>query len=114
MRGIWQQPALTIEDIGKPITVVGNSVKIGRETRMVQWQDAAPEGITEVRILDVSFPNDFDDEGTQSVLLEGEPPRRLAMPYMQGVQKEVVVQKEPPARARAARSVRRSCGRQPK
>lgn len=55
VRGVWSEPAFTSGDQGKQITIIGNTIKVGDETRLVDWgKDDPPSGILNDTIVDFS------------------------------------------------------------
>ena len=59
VRGVWRKPALTSADVGKRMTVVGETtIMVNGEARSVGWKGAAPTNINDRVIRRVDKFND--------------------------------------------------------
>jgi len=68
VRGLWKTPAFTTDDVGKTVTVTGDSVSVGGQVRKVEWDDAPPQNVTDKLITSVS---EKDTHGRELVSLRG-------------------------------------------
>ena len=61
VRGIWATPAVTHSDIGKMLSIQGNSILIDGEVRHVEWDDGAPPSLARpsriIRTFDWNAPH---------------------------------------------------------
>ena len=51
--GTWRKPAFTYTDRNKSLTIAGNKVTVGGETRFVDWYGDAPTDVADARITSV-------------------------------------------------------------
>ena len=61
VRGIWATPAVTRSDMGKMLSIQGNSILIDGEVRHVEWDDGAPPSLARpskmIRTFDWNSPH---------------------------------------------------------
>ena len=81
VRGQWRKPALTNADVGKSITVTGNTIRVGDEVRRVVWTKDPPANITNETLNFVHGWNSVSPGFTITVF--GQLPR-FELPYIHG------------------------------
>ena len=87
VRGVWRKPAITADDFGKLLTVVGaGTIMVGGEARSVGWtKGAAPTNVNDEVIRSV---DDFNDHLPRIGFDSG---RFIEVPYLTGAANEKTI-----------------------
>ena len=88
VRGVWKKPAVYSSDVGKRLTVVGETtIMVNGEARSVGWRGAAPKNIIDKVIRSVAK---FDDKRPR-ITFETVGPRQMEIPYLSGASNEQTI-----------------------
>ena len=83
VRGVWEQPAFTRDDIGKRLTVTGNTATVDGDARRVDWGDEGAPAfeITDGMIDDVT---PWNENGSGIVIHQQDSVLEIAIPIIAG------------------------------